>query len=196
MGISMSIDEMKFLLKARLKPGRYRHSLGVADTAVFLAKRFHVDEEKAYIAGLLHDCAREYPNDALPEEARRRGIPIGPVEAAMPLLLHAYVGACRISECYGVEDDEIAQAVWRHTVGGPHMTPLDKIIYFADMIEPNREYPEVEELRQFAREKSLDEMLLKGLSESILFVVQKSSLIHPDTVQARNEILLEQKVHG
>ena len=192
MSISMTTDEMKRILKARLKPGRYRHSLGVADTAVFLAKRFGISEEKAHIAGLLHDCAREFPDDALPEEARKRGIPIGPVEAAIPLLLHAYVGARRITECYGVEDEEIAQAIWRHTVGGSRMTPLDKIVYFADMIEPSREYPEVEELRQFAREKSLDEMLLKGLSESILFVVQKSSLIHPDTVQARNEILLMQ----
>ena len=189
MSISMTKDEMKNILRERLKPGRYRHSLGVADTAVFLARRFGVDEEKAYIAGLLHDCAREYPNEALPEEASRRGISIGRVEKAMPLLLHAYVGAMRIEECYGVKDGEIAQAIWRHTVGGSGMTALDKIIYYADMIEPNRDYPEVEELRQFAREKPLDEMMLKGLSESILFVVQKGSLIHPDTVQARNEIL-------
>ena len=92
-----------------------------------------------------------------------------------------------------MEDEEIAQAVWRHTVGGAGMTDLDKIIYFADMIEPNRDYPEVEELRQFAREKSLDEMLLKGLSESIIFVIQKGSLVHHDTVRARNEILLRNR---
>ena len=193
MSISMTTDEMKAILKSRLKPGRYRHSLGVADTAAFLARRFGVNEEKAYIAGLLHDCAREYSNDAMKEEAVRRNIPIGAVEDAMPLLLHAYIGACRIAECYGVEDEEIAQAVWRHTVGGAGMTDLDKIIYFADMIEPNREYPEVEELRQFAREKSLDEMLLKGLSESIIFVIQKGSLVHHDTVRARNEILLRNR---
>ncbi len=189
MSISMTINEMKSQLKLRLKPNRYRHSLGVADTAKFLAARFDVDAEKAYVAGLLHDCAREFPNDCLMEEAVKRDITIGPVEKAMPLLLHAYIGAYRIAECYGVEDPEIAQAVWRHTVGGSNMTALDKIVYYADMIEPNRDYPEVEELRQFAREKSLDEMVLKGLSESILFVVQKGSLIHPDTVQARNELL-------
>ena len=193
MSISMTMDEMKAILKSRLKPGRYRHSLGVADTAAFLARRFGVNEEKAYIAGLLHDCAREYSNDSMKEEAVRRNIPIGAVEEAMPLLLHAYIGAHRIAECYGVEDEEIAQAVWRHTVGGAGMTDLDKIIYFADMIEPNRDYPEVEELRQFAREKSLDEMLLKGLSESIIFVIQKGSLVHHDTVRARNEILLRNR---
>lgn len=191
MSISMTIGDMKKKLESRLKPKRYRHSLGVADTAVSLAKRFGVSEEKAYIAGLLHDCAREYPVPQLPQEAETRGISYGDVEALMPLLLHGPVGAFLVAEEYGVEDGEISQAIARHTVGGTRMTALDKIIYFADMIEPNRVYPEVEELRFFAREKSLDEMMLKGLSESILFVVQKNHLVHPDTVCARNEILLK-----
>jgi HD superfamily phosphohydrolase YqeK len=73
------------------------------------------------------------------------------------------------------------------------MTPLDKIIWYADMIEPNRDYPEVEHLRRLAREASLDEMVLVGLSESIVFVVRKGHLVHPATVQARNEILLAQE---
>ena len=189
----MNYEEMKAELQKRLKPGRFRHSLGVADTAVFLARRFGVDEEKARVAGLLHDCAREFPNDALIEEAARRGIAVEPLERSMPLLLHAYIGAERVKEIYGVEDAEICQAIYRHTVGGGNMTPLDKIIWYADMIEPNRDYPEVEHLRRLAREASLDEMVLVGLSESIVFVVRKGHLVHPATVQARNEILLAQK---
>ena len=189
----MNYEEMKAELQKRLKPGRFRHSLGVADTAVFLARRFGVDEEKARVAGLLHDCAREFPNDALIEEAVRRGIAVEPLERSMPLLLHAYIGAERVKEIYGVEDAEICQAIYRHTVGGGNMTPLDKIIWYADMIEPNRDYPEVEHLRRLAREASLDEMVLVGLSESIVFVVRKGHLVHPATVQARNEILLAQE---
>ena len=65
MSINLSFAEMKDILKKRLKPSRYEHSLGVSDTAVFLAKRFGVDETKAKVAGLLHDCAREYANDEL-----------------------------------------------------------------------------------------------------------------------------------
>ena len=191
MNYSDKIDGMKAKLGKRLKPNRYAHSVGVADTALFLAKRFGLDENKAYVAGLLHDCAREFPNEALPEEARKRGITIGAVEHESPLLLHAYVGAKLLSESYGVEDDEIFQAVWRHTVGGTHMTALDKIIYFADMIEPNRDYPEVDELRRFGRENSLNEMTLKGINESILFVLAKNELIHPLTILARNDILRE-----
>ena len=187
----MEFEDMKELLASRLKRSRYEHSLGVADTAVFLAQRFGVPKAKAKVAGLLHDCAREFPNDGMLDEARRRGISYGPVEAAMPLLLHAYIGAQRIEECYGVKDPEIAQAIYRHTVGGTNMTTLDKIIYFADMVEPHRDYPGVEELRRLSREAGLDTMVLAGLSRSIAFVLQKNHLIHPDTVMARNEILLK-----
>ncbi len=187
----MDYEAMKNLLAARLKPSRYQHSLGVADTAVFLAGRFGVDIEKARVAGLLHDCAREFPNETMIAEAEKRGLTFGPVERAMPLLLHAPLGGQRVRELYGVEDTAICQAVCRHTVGGSAMTPLDKIIYFADMIEPTRDYPGVEELRRLAREAGLNAMVLAGLSQSIAFVLKKNHLIHPDTVVARNEILLE-----
>ena len=178
-------------LESRLKPSRFAHSLGVASEAARLAERFSVPVEQARIAGLLHDCAREFANEDLPKEAELRGISYGEVERAMPLLLHAYVGAKMLPEVYGVTDSAIQQAVWRHTVGGSRMTKLDKIIYFADMIEPSRAYPEVEELRRLSYEATLDEMLLKGLSESIIFVIRQNHLVHPDTVRARNELLLK-----
>lgn len=190
MPITKSYDEMRAILEQRLSPGRYRHSLGVADTAAALARRFGMSEERARVAGLLHDCARAYETAQLPAEARRRGIPVGKIEAAMPLLLHAYVGAYLIYEVYGVDDAVVAQAVWRHTVGGENMTALDKIVYFADMIEPSRAYPEVEKLRELARTASLDEMVLAGLTESVRFVIQKGGLLHPDTIAARNELIL------
>ena len=186
----MNYEAMKEELARRLQKKRYEHSLGVADTAAMLAGRFGADVEKARIAGLLHDCAREYRTADLPAEAARRSIAYGEVERAMPLLLHAYVGARRAEELYGVTDAEIQQAIWRHTVGGERMTKLDKIIYFADMIEPQRDYPEVEALRALSRTASLDAMVLEGLSQSIAFVLQSGRLIHPATVAARNEILL------
>ena len=74
------------------------------------------------------------------------------------------------------------------------MTPLDKIIYFADMIEPNRNYPGVEKLRELAENSNdLDEIILTALNESIIFVTQKNSLIHPDTIAARNFLLLQKE---
>ena len=190
MSFALGYEEMRALLEKSLKPSRYQHSLGVAETAVFLAERFGIDREQAQVAGLLHDCAREFPNEDLIQEAEKRQIAVEPVEKQMPLLLHAYVGARLVVEKYGVNDKAVEQAIWRHTVGGAQMTELDKIIWFADMIEPQRDYPGVENLRELSRTASLDEMMLAGLTQSIAFVLQKGGLIHPDTVIARNEILL------
>ena len=142
--MTKSYEEMRVILEQQLTPSRYQHSLGVADTAAALARRFGMNEERAHIAGLLHDCGRVYGTAELPTEARRRGIPIGK-------------------------------------------------IYYADMIEPSRAYPEVEHLRELARTASLDEMMLIGLTESILFVAQKGGLIHPDTITARNELILNRR---
>ena len=190
MSFAMGYEEMRALLEKSLKTSRYQHSLGVAETAVFLARRFGVNEEQAKIAGLLHDCAREFRNEDLLAEAEKRRIAVGDIERQMPLLLHAYVGSRLVTEKYGVSDRAIEQAIWRHTVGGAKMTKLDRIIWFADMIEPNRDYPGVERLRELAKTVSLDDMVLAGLTQSITFVLQKGGLIHPDTVIARNEILL------
>ena len=191
--MSMTFAEMKEKLQSRLKPSRFQHSLGVSETAVTLAKRFGVDEEKARIAGLLHDCARQYPNDELIAEAAIRGIAIGDVERETPLLLHADIGARLVAEEYGVEDEKIQQAIARHTVGGSNMSDLDKIVYFADMIEPNRDYPDVHRLRQLAAEGTLDEMVLAGLSQSISFIVNQGKLLHLGTIIARNELVLKLK---
>ena len=192
MRYGMTLEQMKQELEKRLKPSRFRHSLGVAETAVKLAKRFGADEERARVAGLLHDCAREFRNEDMVREAEKRGIAIGEVERSMPLLLHADIGAVRVRELYGVEDAAISQAIARHTVGGPAMTVLDKIIWYADMIEPGRDFPGVDKLRELGGTASLDAMMLAGLSHSIVFVVEKGHLIHPATVLARNEILLNQ----
>lgn len=186
----MTIEKMHRELQRRLNKKRFAHSIGVANTAVKLAKRFGVDEEKAYVAGLLHDCAREFEDDELLDQAAIRDMEVSEVEQALPLLLHAYISARMIREIYDVNDAEIAQAIWRHTVGAPDMTKLDKIIYFADMIEPNRNYPGVEKLRALAETADLDEIMLTALSESIIFIVQKNSLVHPSTVAARNFLLL------
>jgi len=188
----MTVDEQRRELQRRLKKSRFAHSIGVANTAVKLSEKFGVDVNKAYVAGLLHDCAREFENEDLPAEAVKRGIKIGEVEKVAPILLHAYIGAKMVTEIYGVNDEEIIQAIYRHTVGAKNMSALDKIIYFADMIEPGRNYPGVDKLRELAEtSNNLDEIILTALGESIIFVVQKGALLHPSTIDARNYLLLE-----
>lgn len=186
----MMYERCRKLLAQRLHRPRYEHSLGVAETARRLALRFGVDEEKAHLAGLLHDNAREFPVSEMIREAKARDIPVTSLDRAMPLLLHAPLGAYRLREVYGVEDEAIARAIALHTVGGAAMTPLDYIVYFADMIEPGRTYPGVEALRALGKTGTLREVMLEAFSQSILYVVRQGHLVHPNTVTARNEILL------
>lgn len=188
----MTVDQMRKLLMSRLKKNRFAHSIGVANTAVDLAKRFNVDADKAYIAGLLHDCARQFENEQLPVEAAKRKVPIIDIEYVVPLLLHAPIGAVMVKTDYGVDDPEIIRAIARHTVADADMSPLDMIIYFADMIEPHRDYPGVKNLRQMAKTATLEQMFLEGLNQTVAYVVQKGSLMHPKTVAARNFMLLNQ----
>ena len=191
----MNYEEMRAELSRRLKKSRFEHSLGVAETSAALARRFGEDEAQARVTGLLHDCAREFPNDAMLGEAEARGLVVDEVERSSTLLLHAPLGALLAREVYGVEDEAVCRAIALHTTGAREMTALDKIVYFADMIEPTRVYPGVETLRGLARTASLDEMTLAGLTRSIMFVLEKGGLVHPDTVLARNGLLLA-RAHG
>ena len=187
----MTIKAMQEELAKRLKKNRYLHSVGVMETAVEIAARLGMPSEPARIAGLLHDCGREVAVEDMVAEAERRGIEVGEVERAMPLLLHAPIGAQIAREVYGVEDCAILRAIACHTVGAAEMTALDKLIYFADMIEPRRAYTEVEGLRRHGREDTLDEMFYAGVTASIAFVLEKDGILHPATVAARNALLLK-----
>lgn len=125
-------------LKATLRPKRFRHTLGVAYTAANLAAVHNADEDKAFLAGLLHDCAKFYETEeqiALCDEA---GISLTETEQLNPALIHGKLGAFYAKTKYQVEDEEILSAIRYHTTGHPDMTVLEKIIYLADYIEPGR----------------------------------------------------------
>jgi len=190
--VEMNINEIKEKLAGQLKKSRFLHSVGVADCAADLAAHYGADVEKAYLAGLLHDCARTFATVELVSVASGMQLPVTEIEMRTPILLHAAIGAAMLPEQYQIEDEQIRQAICFHTVGGPAMTDLDKIVYLADMIEPGRRYPGVDELRRLTAIKTLDQVLLAAFNQSIAFVLNKNNVIHPDTVAARNEILLKE----
>ena len=181
-------DEYKEKLRSMLDEKRFNHSIGVSVTALEMAKRFGEDTCRAELSGLLHDCAKNIPYDELPEVCQRFGYTPDEIEVKNPGLIHAPLGALMLPSLFGVEDTEIQNAVKRHTVAGKGMTRLDKIIYLADMIEPLRKYPEVDELRSLANE-DLDKAFSKALDYSLMFNISKGVLIHPDTLYARNELI-------
>ena len=177
------------LIKNRLSPHRYQHSLNVAVVARDLAQRHRVDSEKAYLAGVLHDYAKNLSEQELLAIAENNPGIADEMEKQIPEVLHAPVGAFLLQQELGIADEEILQAVKFHTLGSTKMTPLDKVIFMADMIEPGRaEYPQLERLRTAARE-DLDEAMLLGLESTILYCLEQQRLLHPRTVEARNYFL-------
>ncbi|BCV20491.1 bis(5'-nucleosyl)-tetraphosphatase (symmetrical) YqeK [Moorella sp. Hama-1] len=181
--------EYQKILAARLPEKRYRHSLGVAATAAQLASKNKVDPEQARLAGLLHDYARDLPGPELLALATGAGLVTCELERRLPVLLHGPVGALLIKQGLGLADRAILQAIARHTVGSVAMTTLDKIIYLADAIEPERRFPGVEELRRLAG-TDLQAALLKAFESSIFYLLGKGQPLHPATIEARNYILL------
>lgn len=184
----MTEKEMTEKLKSALKPKRYIHSLGVCETAVKLAKQFEVDRDKAYLAGLLHDCAKCFEHEKQLELCRQYGIELSEITLECPAVIHAPLGAAVARSEYGIDDEEILRSIALHTTGGCDMTKLDKIIYIADMIEPSRDYKGVDSLRKAAKE-DLDKAMLMALQSTLKFNIKKGSIVHPDTIDAWNDLL-------
>ena len=183
---------MKAKLEASLKPGRYRHSLGVCDESVKLAKIYGVDEENAYLAGLLHDCAKGFSKKQQIQMCRKLNIELDDITLSCPAVIHAPLGAEIARLEYGIDNEAVLEAIRCHTVGKAGMSKLDKIVYIADMIEPMRDFDGVEELRELAY-KDLDKAMLAALKDSIDFNLKKQSVIHPKTIEAWNDLLINKE---
>lgn len=173
--------QMTAKLKEKLPAKRFEHSIGVEYTAGTMAFIYGADYEKALVAGLLHDCAKYVPNDKKVQKCEKRGIPISECEYKNPELLHAKLSAVYAKEKYGVEDEEILSAITWHTTGKPAMTTLEKIVYIADFIEPNRAIlPEMDIIRKEAY-SDLDQCLLHILYSCIHYLGKKGSAVDPVT---------------
>ena len=183
-------QDLLIRLADHLSAKRLEHSKQVADTAAEIAKCHGVDVSKAELAGLLHDCARELSFKEMFAAARQAEIKWGEEEEAEPVLLHAAVSAEWARERYDVKDEDVLQAISLHTTGGTKMTRLDKIVYLADLLEPGRDFKGVDALRRLVR-TDLDAALLRAFDGSMLHILSCGALLHPATVKARNELLLQ-----
>ncbi|MDI3299125.1 MAG: bis(5'-nucleosyl)-tetraphosphatase (symmetrical) YqeK [Bacillota bacterium] len=173
-------------LRRRVSLPRYYHSLAVADTAFLLAERWGADPERARLAGILHDWARELPDEETAALARRYDLPerAGGFRTA---LLHGPVAAAILREELGFDDEAVLEAIELHTVGRPGMSRLARVVWLADAVEPTREYPGVEELRRTACE-SLEEAMAAALRSSIRFLRSQGALIEGDSLRLLAEL--------
>ena len=180
-------DELRPIALSYLKPKRMPHVLGTEREAVRLTRRYGGDETQARIAALLHDCTKKLE---LPEQlalCKQYGIELDELEQKALKLLHSKTGAAIARSVFGVED-AVYDAIWYHTTGKPDMTRLEKILYLADYIEPNRDFPGVEELRKAVYE-DLDHGLLLGLSMTIQEMEEMGNPVHHQTRDARDYLL-------
>lgn len=177
----IKLEQIKTKVKQVLKPSRYEHTLGVMYTAAALAMRYHEDMYNALFAGILHDCAKGFPESACFSLCNSLRIPMSDVERKKPGLLHAKLGARLAEREYGIADAYITDAICYHTTGRPNMSLLDKIIYVADYMEPNRcEAPNLDEVRRLAFE-DIDECLYTILESTVAYLKQKNAIIDPMT---------------
>lgn len=189
---AMTVEDCKKIIRKRLGDYRYQHSVNVSKCAADLAEKYGADPHKAKIAGILHDATKETPYLEQLQMMERYGILLSDIEKQAPKLWHALSGACFMEHELGIEDEDILNAVRYHTTARKGMTTLEKVIYIADFISAERDYPGVDELRGAARE-SLERVMLEGLSFSMCDLSNRKMLIHPNTFEAYNEILLAMK---
>jgi len=194
----MDLESMEKKLQGMLTEKRYRHSLGVMETAVEMAKIFGVNPEKARLAGLLHDCAKDIEKNKRIPLCKELGVPLDPIKKESKGLIHADLGAKMLETEFGISDPDIINAVKYHTLGRENMSDLEKILYLADIVEPNRvPFEGIEELRSLCK-TNLDCAMLFALERSIDYIQHRHKTLHSQTLQAQQYFLevCKEKVTG
>lgn len=180
-------------LAENVPSSRINHILRVEQMAVELAQHYQLDREKAATAGLMHDLAKYFPSKKLLQMAELAGLEIDEVMVASPHLLHADVSAIIARESFGVQDEEVLQAIANHTLGRPGMSPLSCIVFLADTLEPGRgDSAELQALRKtsFA---NLERAVWLTCDYTFKFLLESPSLIHPRAIATRNWFLQKSK---
>ncbi len=183
------LNNYKRILKARLNEKRYEHSLCVADEAKRLALKYGADSEKCFKAGLLHDITKNISDNDHLKIFETFGIILSRIENNARKLWHAMSGAVYLKYVLGEKDEEIIDAVRFHTTAKADMSLTAKILYLADFTSSDRDYPDVDEIRRLV-DISLDSALIYALQYSISDLIQHKKPIHPDTLEAYNQITL------
>ena len=178
----LPMEKLEQVVVRLLRPNRIAHVLGCRDTAVALAKRWGADETDAARAGLLHDITKALDGPRQLTLAGEYGIILNAFQQQYPKTLHALTGSLVAERLFG-ENQAVVDAIRHHTTGKADMTLLEKIIYVADYMEPNRNFPGVEELRELAY-SDIDAALKLGLTMTMELLNQQGNEVSPDSREA------------
>ena len=173
----------------QLSDYRRIHSLNVSKEAVRLAQKYGADVEKAEIAGLLHDITKEMDDETQLKIIEDGGIILSAVEKASPQLYHAMSASVYVKTHFGIDDEDIRNAIRYHTTARSNMSLLEKVIFLADFTSADRKFDDIDVIREKA-EISLEEGMLYALQFTISRISKRGGLISPDALNAYNEIVL------
>lgn len=182
-------SEMLDKLSSMLSPQRLKHTLSVEEMAMKLAKHYDADEKVVSTAALLHDCAKEMPNDELLSMAASHELIYSDTLLRNPHLLHPLVGAVIAQAMFGVDDPKVLMAVASHTLGRPEMSVEEKVVFASDYCELGRSF-NMDDIRR-ELDFNLDSAILMILNRKISRTISKNREIAPESVLARNWILNE-----
>lgn len=188
----ISIEALEETVRKEISQKRYEHTKRVLDTALIMAEKHGVNLEKTKIASLLHDYAKDLSPQELVRIIEKTGGLITPLELAEPELLHGPAGAILAQKKFSINDKNILESIKYHTIANRNLSDLAKIIYLADATEPFRQYPGVEKIRKLA-ETDLDQALLLSLNSTLEFLTKKGRLIHPNSIKARNDLIMKKQ---
>lgn len=186
----MKFDYYKEIIREKLDDYRYYHSLCVADEAFRLAKLYSENTNDAYLAGLLHDITKNCSKDEHLHIFNEFDIILSNIEKASGKLWHSISGSLYVKNILKIDNDNIVSAIRYHTTGKSGMTLFEKLIYLADFTSADRDYPDVSVIRSLV-DKSIDDAMLYSLKYTINDLISKGKTVHPDTLDAYNEIIIK-----
>ena len=175
------IYEYRRKLKRILKPERYEHSLSVSFTCVCLAMRYGVDLYKAEVAGLVHDCAKQFSDEELIKLCKKEKVELTDDMLKAPQVIHSVFGAVYARKEFGIEDGDVLSAIYYHTLGKPDMSLLEAIVFTADYIEARRyKASRLTEIRRLAFE-NLDRAVYEINHDTITYLEESGGFICKDS---------------
>lgn len=181
--MKMTYQQAEDMVRQTLSPKRFQHTMNVKNLAVRMAQHYGVNTEKAALAAILHDSAKELPRTELLQIMQDNAIIKKGTQNRPEPVWHGICAAILAKTQWNVQDEEILSAIACHTTGKENMSKLDKILFLADMTSAERDYPGVEELRSLEMQ-NLDKAMIQALKMTISFVEQKNAIADPESAKA------------
>lgn len=183
----LKYEEIYEKVKEQLSERRFYHSECVVERCIEFAEIYGLDIEKMKIAGIAHDVAKEIPQETREQVAKKYNVELDEIEIKNSPLIHAKLGAAIAKQDFGCSED-ICEAIKYHTTGKEDMTLMEKVLFIADATGKDRTYDDAKELYELAK-TNLDKAIVKLLKECIKEILDKESLVHPNSIKAFNYII-------